>query len=146
MNRLSACIMVVVVGLGSVMATEAFAKKKMTAAPVLLTPEDIQWKQLAGAPPGVMSAVVRGSDAKGPYGGFTKFPAGFQAPLHYHTYATTIVVIKGAYVYKGKSYGPGSYLAIPGGDRHVSGGAADSETIFFIEQPGKFDLVPVKEK
>jgi quercetin dioxygenase-like cupin family protein len=83
-----------------------------------------------------------GDQTKGAYAGLTKFPAGFVAPLHHHTFATKIVVIKGAYVYKGKKYGPGSYLSIPGGDKHVSGGADDSESIFFIEQPGKFDLIP----
>jgi hypothetical protein len=55
-----------------------------------------------------------------------------------------MVVVKGGYTYKGKKYGPGSYLFIPGGDMHESGGVADSETIFFIEQPGKFDLVPAE--
>ena len=35
-----------------------------------------------------------------------------------------MVVIKGAYTYKRKKYGPGSYLFIPGGDKHESGGVA----------------------
>ena len=92
-----------------------------------------------------MSATLWGDQTKGAYGGFTKFPAGFMAPLHYHTYETKIVVIKGGYTYKGKTYGPGSYLAIPGGDRHVSGGVENSETVILIQQPGKFDLVPVEQ-
>jgi quercetin dioxygenase-like cupin family protein len=92
-----------------------------------------------------MSVTLWGDQTTGAYGGFTKFPAGFKAPLHYHTYETKIVVIKGGYTYKGKKYGPGSYLSIPGGDKHVSGGVEDSETIILIQQPGKFDLNPIEQ-
>ncbi len=119
------------------------AQTKMNKQKILWTAEDIKWEHLQGAPPGVMTSNLWGNNAKGAYGGFTKFPAGFKAPLHYHTNDMKIVVVKGAYTYKGKEYGPGSYLFIPGGDRHESGGIADSETIFFTEQPGSFDLKPV---
>jgi quercetin dioxygenase-like cupin family protein len=87
-----------------------------------------------------MSVKLWGDNTKGAYGGFTKFPAGFKAPLHYHTDATKIVVIKGAYTFNGKKYGPGSYVYVPAGVKHESGGVEDSESIFFIEQSGKFDL------
>jgi quercetin dioxygenase-like cupin family protein len=50
------------------------------------------------------------------------------------------VVIKGAYTFNGKKYGPGSYVYVPAGVQHESGGVEDSESIFFIEQSGKFDL------
>jgi hypothetical protein len=144
MKKLSLCIALVLVGLILFGATNASAQKNMKKAPVLVAADDLKWVPLAGGPPGVMSALAWGDNTKGAYAGFTKFPAGFTAPLHYHTYATKIVVIKGAYTYKGKQYGPGSYLSIPGGDRHVSGGVPDSETIIYIEQPGKFDIIPVK--
>ena len=143
MKRLSLYIVPVLVGLIFFGTTEASAQKKMKKEAVLWAAEDIKWEQLQGGPPGVMSAMLWG-DPNGAHGGFTKFPAGFKAPLHYHTNDMKVVVIKGAYTYKGKQYGPGSYLFIPGGDKHVSGGVDDSETIFLIEQPGKFDLVPVE--
>jgi len=111
---------------------------------VLWAPENLKWEALAGAPPGVMSVMLWGDNTKGAYGGLTKFPAGFKAPLHYHTNATKIVVIKGAYTYNGKKYGPGSYVYVPGGVKHESGGVDGSESIFFIEQSGKFDLIPVE--
>ncbi len=143
MKKLSLYIGMVLVGLILLGTMEASAQKKMMKKePVLWAAEDIKWEPLAGAP-GVMSATLWGDNTKGAYGGLTKFPAGFKAPLHYHTYETKIVVIKGGYTYKGKKYGPGSYLSIPGGDKHVSGGVDDSESIFFIQQPGKFDLIPV---
>lgn len=140
MKRISLYIVLALVGLFFLGATEASAQKKMTKEAVLWAAEDLKWEPLAGAPPGVMSAMLRGNNTKGAYGGFTKFPAGFKAPLHYHTFETNIVVIKGGYTYKGKTYGPGSYLSIPGGDKHESGGVENSESIFFIQQPGAFDL------
>ncbi len=144
MKKLSLNIVLVFAGLIFIGTTEASAQKKMKKEAVLWTAEDIKWEQLKGGPPGVMAAMLWGDNTKGAYGGFTKFPAGFKAPLHYHTNDMKIVVIKGAYTYKGKKYGPGSYVFIPGGDKHESGGVDNSETIFFIQQSGKFDLIPVE--
>ena len=145
MKKLSLYMLPVLAGLVFVGATDVSAQKKMLKEPVLWAAEDLKWGQLPGGPPGVMSATLWGDQTTGAYGGFTKFPAGLKAPLHFHTYESKIVVIKGGYTYKGKKYGPGSYLAIPGGDKHVSGGVEDSETIIMIQQPGKFDLVPVEQ-
>lgn len=144
MKRHALYFATVLAGLIFLVATDASAQKMKSEA-VLWAAEDLKWEPLPGAPPGVMSVTLWGDQTKGAYGGFTKFPAGFKAPLHYHTYETKIVVIKGAYTYKGKKYGPGSYLSIPGGDKHVSGGVEDSETIFMIQQPGKFDLNPIEQ-
>ncbi len=124
-----------------VVTTQASAQKEKKT---LFAPDDLKWEQLKGAPPGVMSAALRGDQTRGGYEGFTKFPAGFRSPMHYHTYATKIIVIKGAYTHNGKKYGPGSYLYIPGGDKHETAGAEDSESIFYIEQQGPFDLIPVE--
>jgi quercetin dioxygenase-like cupin family protein len=140
MKRLSSYIVLVLVGLIFLGAAEASSQKKMKKEAVLWATEDLKWEPLAGAPPGVMSVMLWGDNTKGAYGGFTKFPAGFKAPLHYHTDATKIVVIKGAYTFNGKKYGPGSYVYVPAGVQHESGGVEDSESIFFIEQSGKFDL------
>ena len=144
MKRHSWYIVLVLVGLIFIGATQASAQKKIKKEVVAWPAEDIKWNQLKGAPPGVMSTNLWGDQTKGAYGGLTKFPAGFKSPLHYHSNDIKLVVIKGAYVLNGKTYGPGSYLFIPGGEKHVSGGAEDSESIFFIEQPGKFDVKPVE--
>ena len=146
MKRFSMYIIPVLVGLMFLGATDTSAQKKMKKEAVLLAAEDIKWEAMQGGPPGVMTATLWGNQAKGAYGAFTKFPAGFKAPLHYHTNALKAVVIKGAYTYNGKQYGPGSFVNIPGGLKHESGGVVDSETIFFIEQPGKFDLKPVESQ
>lgn len=133
-------IAVVIVVLIISIPTYTYAQIKMNKEAVLLSADDLKWQPLEGAPLGVMSVMFWGDNTKGEYGGLTKFPAGFKAPLHFHTNETKIVVIKGAYTYNGKKYGPGSYVSVPAGLKHESGGVTDSETIFFIEQSGKFDL------
>jgi len=144
MKRLAMYIVLALVGLMFFGATEASAQKKTDKEAVLWAAEDLKWQPLNAAVPGVMSVMLWGDNTKGAYGGFTKFPAGFKAPLHTHTYATKIVVIKGAYTYNGKKYGPGSYVYVPAGMQHESGGVEDSESIFFIEQSGTFDMKPVE--
>lgn len=144
MKRLVSWAILVAVGLILVGGTEASAQKKMGKEPVLWAPEDLKWVPLDPGAPGVMSAMLWGDNTKGAYAGMTKFPAGFKAPLHTHAYATKIVVIKGGYTYQGKKYGPGSFVYVPGGMKHESGGVEDSESIFFIEQDGAFDLKPVE--
>jgi quercetin dioxygenase-like cupin family protein len=144
MRRLSLNIVMVLMGLIFIGTNGASAQNKMKKEEVIKAAEDLKWEQLKGAPPGVMSAKLWGDNTVGAYGGLTKFPAGFKSPLHYHSHDVKIVVIKGAYSYKGVKYGPGSYVFIPGGERHISGGVDDSETIFFIEQPGKFDVKPIE--
>ena len=140
MKRLSLYLTFALLGLVFLMVIGASAQQKMKKEAVLFAAEDLKWEPLAGAPPGVMSVKLWGDNTKGAYGGLTKFPAGFKAPLHSHTYATKIVVIKGAYTFNGKKYGPGSYVYVPAGVQHESSGVEDSESIFFIEQSGKFDL------
>jgi len=142
MKRVSLYFVLVLAGL-VFLGAAASAQKNIKKEAILWAAEDLKWEPLAGAPPGVMSVMLWGDNTKGAYGGFTKFPAGFKAPLHYHTDATKIVVIKGAYTFNGKKYGPGSYVYVPAGVKHESGGVEDSESIFFIEQAGKFDLNPV---
>ena len=140
MKRLSLYLTFALFGLVFLMVTGASSQTKMKKEAVLMAAEDLKWEPLAGGPPGVMSVTLWSNKTTGAYGGLTKFPAGFKAPLHTHTYTTKIVVIKGAYTYNGKKYGPGSYVSVPAGQQHESGGVDDSESIFFIEQSGKFDI------
>jgi quercetin dioxygenase-like cupin family protein len=144
MKRFSQYVVLALAGFICLGFTEASAQKAAKNTEIGWTADDVKWEALAGAPPGVMGANLWGDQARGAYGGLTKFPAGFKSPLHSHTFATRIVVIKGAYTLNGKAYGPGSYVFVPAGMKHESGGVADSETIFFIEQSGKFDVVMAK--
>ena len=153
MKRFISLLALVLVGLMLFCASETRAQKKMKKEAIVWPAEDIKWDSLKGAPPGsgVMGAVLWGNLEKGPFGVLTKFPAGSKFPLHHHTSDLKLIVIKGAYIYVSengteKRCGPGSYLFEPGGDRHATRGAEDSETIFYTEGNKKFDVVPEKMK
>jgi quercetin dioxygenase-like cupin family protein len=144
MKTLTLNILLILASLIFIIPNRSFAQEGKKKELIAWTAEDIKWEPIPNAPAGAMSAKLWGDETKGAYGGLTKFPPGFKAPLHYHTNDMKIVIIKGAYIFNGKEYGPGSYLFIPGKLKHESAGSADSETIFFSEQPGKFDLVPME--
>jgi len=97
---------------------------------------------------GVSMQVLRGDPDKGPHATFTKFDPGYDAGMHTHTNDVSIVVIKGAYLYKDeageKRVGPGEFLLVPGGHKHWSGGDKTEGALFYQEGSGKFDLTPAK--
>lgn len=132
--------------------TVAAALPAQTAkAPVFVPAADLKWVALdAQRAPGVMIADVNGDHTKGAFDAFTKFPAGFMAPLHTHTNDLKIVIISGTFLQtpEGKAevrLGPGSYLLQPGGNyRHTTGCAKGADCVFYISGGGKFDLLPVE--
>jgi len=97
---------------------------------------------------GVSMHVLRGDPDKGSHATFTKFEPGYDAGTHIHTTDVSLVVIKGAYLYKDdageKRVGPGEYISIPGGHKHWSGGDKTEGAVFYQEGPAKFDLIPAK--
>jgi quercetin dioxygenase-like cupin family protein len=97
---------------------------------------------------GVSMQALVGDMDKGPHATFTKFDPGFDAGMHTHTNDVSIVVIKGAYLYKDeageKRVGPGEYLFVPGGHKHWSGGDKTEGAVFYEEGSGKFDSIPAK--
>ncbi|HUR29636.1 MAG TPA: cupin domain-containing protein [Planctomycetota bacterium] len=100
---------------------------------------------------GASMAVVWGDPEKGAYRAFTKFEPGADFPMHTHTNALRIVVVKGAYVFRPengevKRVGPGCFLETQAGERHASGGDATEGALFYQESAGTFDLVPVETK
>jgi quercetin dioxygenase-like cupin family protein len=98
--------------------------------------------------PGVSRATLWGDPDKEASGSFTKFVPGFDAGMHTHTSDTLLTVIKGAYLYKDeageKRVGPGSFLFVPGGHKHWSGGDPKEGALFYSQTSGKFDLIPTK--
>ena len=80
-------------------ALAATVSAQAAKAPVFIPAADLKWAPLdpAGAP-GVTIADVWGDHTKGAFGAFTKFPAGFKAPLHTHTSDFKIVIIKGTFI------------------------------------------------
>jgi quercetin dioxygenase-like cupin family protein len=97
---------------------------------------------------GVSQAILWGDMGTGPHATFTKFDPGFDAGMHTHTSDISIVVIKGAYLYKDeageKRVGPGDFLFVPGGHKHWSGGDKTEGAVFYEEGSGKFDSIPAK--
>jgi quercetin dioxygenase-like cupin family protein len=97
---------------------------------------------------GAKMHTLRGNPEKGSHATFTKFDPGYDAGMHTHTNDVSLVVIKGAYLYKDdageKRVGPGEYISIPGGHKHWSGGDKTEGALFYQEGAGMFDLIPAK--
>jgi quercetin dioxygenase-like cupin family protein len=132
-----------------VLAGDSAAQKKQRAA-TLWPAEDITWTEMKNAPPGIMHAPLWGDPAGGAHGMLVTLPAGFTTPLHVHSHDLKIVIISGTMLHTEEGadeqmFGPGSYLDIPGGNRHITGVTADSPCMLFQESPGKFDLKPVTD-
>ena len=136
------------VGAAVVACSLGVAAAQSKKEPVFVESGKAEFKQVV---PGVKKKVLWGNHDVGPYGAFTKFDPGLTNPLHTHTNEVRIVVLQGAYIYKPRNgnerrVGAGSYLSIPGGDVHVSGGDPKEGALFYEESPGKFDLKPVDKK
>ena len=97
---------------------------------------------------GISQEVLVGDPEKGAHATFTKFDPGYDAGMHSHTNDVSLVVIKGAYLYKDeageKRVGPGEFLFIPGGHKHWSGGDKTEGALFYEQGPGKFDRISAK--
>ena len=127
-------------------------KKAAARQPVFLQAADVKWTDLdSKGAPGVKIADLWGDHTKGAYGALLKFPPGFVAPLHTHTWEIRIVVLSGTYLQTPdggteQRMGPGSYVKQPGGNyRHISACDKASECVLFIESAGKFDLKVVDQ-
>lgn len=125
------------------------APKAGASRAVIISAGDLKWTDLDPGAPGVKVADLWGNHAKGAFGAFIKFPAGFTAPLHTHTRDMKVVIVSGTFIHtpEGKPevrLGPGSYLMQPGGNyRHTTSCDQASECVFFSESSGRFDIKPV---
>ena len=97
---------------------------------------------------GASAGAVWGNPDEGAHSAFTKFVPGFDAGMHTHTNDLSLVVLKGAYLYRDeageKRVAAGEFLRIPGGHKHWSGGDKKEGALFYQHSTGKFDLVPAK--
>jgi anti-sigma factor ChrR (cupin superfamily) len=132
-------------------------EKKMSAGKsaasrlVKIPAADVKWTDLdpKGAP-GVQIADVWGNHAKGAFGAFLKFPAGFAAPLHTHTNDYKVVILSGTFIQGPEGgaefrLGPGSYFLQPGGNyKHTTACDKASDCVIFFQSTGKFDLKVVE--
>ena len=140
--------LILVVGAAAVACSLGVAVAQSKKEPVFVESGKAEFKEVV---PGVRKKILWGSHDVGPYGAFTKFDPGLTNPLHSHTNETRIVVLQGAYIYKPlngneRRVGAGSYISVPAGDVHVSGGDPKDGALFYEESPGKFDLKVVDQK
>lgn len=114
---------------------------------VTIAADALKWEELTAKAPGVMIATVSGDYRTGAWIGFVKFPAGSKSAVHTHSSDLKIVVVSGTFRYGAtpeteKNYSPGSYVFIPANLPHSN--SQPQGAWLYLEQPGKFDSIPVK--
>lgn len=82
----------------------------------------------------------------GRHGTFVRMPAGFKSPVHTHTEDYFAVVVEGVgsnHPVDGEAapLPAGSYWFQRGEEAHVTECLSETDCLFFIVQPGKFDYV-----
>ena len=136
-----ATMLMIVWSVGQVQGQQHHAKKKV----IFASADQADYKDKGN---GVSMAAIWGDADKGAHATFTKFKPGFDAGMHTHTNDVWLVVVKGAYLYKDeageKRVGPGSFLRVPGGWKHWSGGDPKEGALFYEGSSGKFDTIPAK--
>jgi hypothetical protein len=98
----------------------------------------------------VFAGPAYGNLGTGRHGTFIRQPPGFVSPNHIHTEDYYAVIVKGVIVNTqtgGKEIRlpAGSYYFQRGEEDHVTKCVSKTECLFFIVQPGKFDLIPSKQ-
>lgn len=133
----------VVVGMAA-LAIGAMAQRGGEA--VFVPAAQVRWVD-AGIP-GVQTAAVRGDMLAGASHFYLKYPAGFAAPLHFHSpdhFATTVsgqlVLIADG---KESALPPGSYFAFTGKARHGARCEGAQDCVMFIDARGPWDVVADK--
>ena len=143
MKKTALTIAIIAVGFGIAAAATKDKQKVLSAS-------ELEWSEVPNSG-GVKIAPVVGDLMKGAHQMMVTFPAGTKHALHTHTHSIKLVTISGSFIYAPeggpeKTYGPGSYILIPGGLRHTSGCTDAAPCVMFHEANGKFDNKPVAPK
>ena len=115
----------------------------------MITPDQITWgKPPPGLPGNLEAAVLDGDPTKpGPYAVRLKIPDGSRIPPHWHTKDENITVISGRFrMGVGETFNeaslkdlpPGSFLTMPGKQRHFA--MTKGETVVQLNNEGPFDI------
>ena len=127
-------------------------------APKLPSPEDKLSAQVAeakwvvpkvpGMPPGPMASPIAADPTSGASIAYTKLPAGYTLPLHWHSTTEYTVLISGKATLKvdGKpiDVAPGTYVVIPPKSQHELTCASGSECLLLTRRSGPTDYNWVK--
>lgn len=97
---------------------------------------------------GVKAIPLRGDMTTGAHACFTRFEAGADHGWHTHTHDLSLVVVKGAYLFKTeggqeKRVAAGDYVFLPGGLKHWSGADRAEGCVFYQESQDAFDFNPI---
>ena len=99
--------------------------------------------------PGLETATVEGASTKGPHHSFTKFNAGFSAPMHFHSSDHFAAVITGTLVLTidgvERKLTPGSYFSFTDKTIHSTKCELGADCLLFLDVRNKWDVVPVKQ-
>ena len=116
----------------------------------IVTPAgDVKWTENP-ARKGVWVAPLWGDPSKGAYGALKKTAAGTSFGWHTHSADQKVVAVAGTFDFQlegdaaPKQLPPGSYVFVPAGTKHKTGCRPGADCVYFEEQPGKSDMVPVK--
>jgi hypothetical protein len=97
----------------------------------------------------LLAGLAYGDIQNGRHGTFVRMPAGFVSPAHIHTEDYYAVVVEGVMANhapdsKAVPLPVGSYYFQQGEEAHVTRCLSETDCLFFIVQPGKFDFAPAK--
>jgi len=101
---------------------------------------------VAGAIPGVSTAVVAGDLASGPSRFYLKYAQGLVTPLHHHSPDHYVTTVSGelVLVVDGMEHrlAPGSYFALTHQAAHTARCEGTTDCVMFIDSRGAWDVVP----
>lgn len=126
-------------------------KKMAQVERIILTPDEVQWKEGPQALPNAKIAVLEGDPSKS---GFfvmrLKLPAGAKIPAHVHKKRERVTVLSGKFnlAMSDKPENPkvlpaGSYFSLP--PRIVHNAWVEEETVLQISTEGPWTFKPVKK-
>lgn len=123
-----------------------------TAAPVILTPDNMHWIAATGPAKGSWNAVLTGNPGKSGNSIIrVKMPDGYTNHPHYHAHPEYITVIQGSLLFgtgdsidksKAKTILAGSFILVPAGVHHWS--MAKGLTIEQVSGEGPLTNIPIK--
>lgn len=121
----------------------AAKKEPEKKEPILWAASDLKWTEDGGIP-GARTAVLWGDPAQEGYGKVNRWPAGTEAPLHWHTFETRSVVMEGTLTVtveggSARELGPGSYLYMPGKVKHVTTCKPGADCVFMTTSKLRFE-------
>jgi len=143
------CVLFVIVSAGFSAEGKKIAK---TSKEIILTPDELQWKEGPPALPDSKIAILEGDPNKrGFFVMRVKYPAGTKIPVHVHKIVERVTVISGKYnlAMGDKPENPivlpaGSYFSLPPNTVHNSW--VDEETVLQISTTGPWTFKPIKKE